>query len=60
VRPAAALDLIPLYARIDIIRAETGEFLLMELELVEPSLYLKTSPLAPQRFAAAIDRWFAD
>ncbi|MEE4216114.1 MAG: hypothetical protein V2I48_00725 [Xanthomonadales bacterium] len=54
------MDLIPLYARIDIIRAETGEFLLMELELVEPSLYLKTSPLAPQRFAAAIDRWFAD
>ena len=59
-RVLAALDRTPLYARIDIIRGETGGFLLMELELVEPSLYLKATPLAPQRFAAAIDRWFAD
>lgn len=59
-RVLATLDGTPLYARVDFVRGETGDFLLMELELVEPSLYLKASPLAPQRFAAAIDRWFAD
>jgi hypothetical protein len=28
-----------LYARVDFVRSETGEFFLMELELIEPSLY---------------------
>lgn len=59
-RVLAALDCVPLYARVDFVRGATGEFLLMELELVEPSLYLRTDPQAPQRFAAAIDHWFAD
>jgi hypothetical protein len=31
----------------------------MELELIEPSLYLRMDPGAPQRFARAIDQWFA-
>ena len=29
----------------------------MELELIEPSLYLRMDENAPVRFAAAIDRW---
>ena len=46
----------PLYARIDLVR-DQGRPLLMELELVEPSLYLRTDPGAPARFAAAVDAW---
>ena len=36
-------------------RGADGRFLLMELELIEPSLYLRTDAGAPARFAAAID-----
>ena len=46
----------PLYARIDMVR-DQGRPSLMELELVEPSLYLRTNPGAPGRFAAAVDAW---
>jgi hypothetical protein len=42
-----------LYARVDFVRS--GErFRLMELELVEPSIYLRTEPGAPERFADAV------
>jgi hypothetical protein len=44
-----------LYARVDLIRDEDGEFVLMELELIEPSLYLRMNADAPARFAAAIE-----
>jgi hypothetical protein len=49
-----ALDEVPLYARIDLVRGNAGGFWLMELELVEPSLYLRMHPQAPERFARAI------
>lgn len=43
----------PLLARVDIVR--TGEtFLLMELELIEPSLYFRIVPGAAERFARAL------
>ena len=35
----AALDETPLYARVDMLRADDGGLLLMELELIEPYLY---------------------
>lgn len=42
-----------LYARADFVRS--GDvFRLMELELVEPALYLRTDPAAPDRFAEAV------
>ncbi len=47
----------PLYARSDFVRAADGRFLLMELELIEPSLYLRMDPGAPARFAQAFDDW---
>ena len=47
----------PLYARIDFIRNAADDFLVMELELIEPSLYLRMNPQAPVRFASAIDKW---
>ncbi|MBI5595970.1 MAG: hypothetical protein HY928_07765 [Elusimicrobia bacterium] len=43
-----------LYARVDVARAEDGGLMLMELELVEPSLFLAQSPPALERFARAI------
>jgi hypothetical protein len=46
----------PLYARVDLVRDEDGEFALMELELIEPALYLRMDAGAPERFAAAFDR----
>lgn len=44
-----------LYARIDLVRDENGDYALMELELIEPSLYLRMDPHASTRFANAID-----
>lgn len=44
-----------LYARVDGVEIG-GVFTLMELELIEPSLFLGSDPQAPARFAAAILR----
>ena len=43
----------PLYARVDGVDV-AGRFMLMELELIEPSLFLGTDPQAADRFARAI------
>ncbi len=42
-----------LYARVDLVR-HGDEFRVMELELVEPALYLRMDPGAPERFADAV------
>lgn len=42
-----------LYARVDGV-IHNGTFLLMELELTEPSLYLNYHPQAPQKFVKAV------
>lgn len=47
----------PLYARIDLAKDEASRFVLMELELVEPSLYLRMDKKAPNRFASAFLNW---
>jgi len=50
-----ALDSVPLYARADFVRANHGRnFWLMELELIEPSLYLRMNARAPELFARAL------
>lgn len=43
-----------LYARVDFVRDGDGELCLMELELIEPALYLRMDMQAPTRFARAI------
>jgi hypothetical protein len=59
---AAAADVLAhidedlLYARVDVVRDADGKFALMELELIEPSLYLRMNADAPARFAAAVAR----
>lgn len=52
-RVIAAISPQPLYGRVDLIR-HNGGFALMEVELVEPALYLSKSPGAAERFANAI------
>jgi hypothetical protein len=49
------LSTIPLYARADLVRNAQNEFVLMELELIEPSLYLNTDIQSPERFARAFN-----
>jgi glutathione synthase/RimK-type ligase-like ATP-grasp enzyme len=57
-RAFEAVSPAPLYARIDLVRNAEADFEVMELELIEPSLYLRTDPDAPGRFARAVDEWF--
>ena len=52
----SALDEAPLYARVDMLRAEDGGLLLMELELIEPFLYPLQGLELGERFGAAIQK----
>lgn len=47
---------VPLYARVDVVAGPDGRPVLLELEAIEPHLYLATSPGAAERFARAIGR----
>ena len=49
----------PLYARVDFVRTEAGEFAVVELELIEPSMYLRMAKHAPRMFAEAIGKWLS-
>jgi glutathione synthase/RimK-type ligase-like ATP-grasp enzyme len=49
-----------LYARVDLARDDRGAPQLMELEVIEPSLFLMQHPPALARFADAIIRWSAN
>ena len=55
----AAVDYIGrdrlLYAQVDMVRHADGGFCLMELELIEPDLYLTYDPEAAMRFSDAIE-----
>jgi len=46
---------VPVYARVDGV-VRDGRFLLMELEIFEPLMFLSYHPEAPARFARAIER----
>lgn len=53
----AALAAAPtptIYARVDLIRGLDGQLQLMELELIEPALFLHCAPEAEARFAQAV------
>jgi glutathione synthase/RimK-type ligase-like ATP-grasp enzyme len=50
----AMLDEPPLYARVDLVEGPDGEPCLIELELIEPNLYLETNPVAAERLADAV------
>jgi hypothetical protein len=44
----------PAYARVDLIRAPSGRLEVIELELIEPSLWLEHAPDKGASFAAAV------
>jgi len=44
----------PLYARIDLLDDDHGEPVVLEVEMVEPSVFLHTAPELPERWARAI------
>lgn len=52
-----ALEETPLYARIDILNTNKG-LALIEVELIEPSLYFNMDEASAQRFAKCIDERF--
>ncbi len=56
----ARIEPLPVYGRGDWVRGPDGRFLLMELELIEPSLYLRTDSGAASRFAAAFNQRFEE
>ncbi len=47
----------PLYARVDLIRDDSGAPCLLELEMAEPSLFFVHAADSAERFAAAVQRW---
>lgn len=48
------IGVVPLYARVDLIRDAAGRPCLLELELAEPSLFFDRAPGAADRFIAAL------
>ncbi len=52
----AAAPSLPTYARVDGVIVD-GRFVLMELEVFEPLMFLAQHPLAAERFARAIERF---
>jgi hypothetical protein len=46
----------PLYVRVDLVTGPDGDPVVMEVEAIEPALYLATAPGSPARFADAIRR----
>jgi glutathione synthase/RimK-type ligase-like ATP-grasp enzyme len=56
-RAVRAVTPAPLYARADVLRLHQNGYGVIELELIEPALYLRCDPGAPGRFARAFDAW---
>lgn len=47
------------YARVDLARDASGAPMIMELELIEPSLFFAKHPGSADRFVAGLQRWLA-
>lgn len=54
-RTLEAIDHRLLYARVDIVQLHDGSFAVIELELIEPSLYFPYDDQSPRRFAEALN-----
>jgi hypothetical protein len=59
-RALGGLEPCPVYARVDLVRGARGNLHIMELELIEPSLYFRLDDNAADRFALAFDRYVDD
>jgi glutathione synthase/RimK-type ligase-like ATP-grasp enzyme len=58
-RVLATISPTPFQARIDLVRLENGALAVMEVELIEPSLYFRMDERAPANFADALERLMA-
>lgn len=56
----AAAPQLPAYARVDLIRLDDGQLAVIELELIEPSLWLDHAPDRGASFAAAVRNRIGD
>ena len=56
-RAMAACRPAPVYGRVDMVRDNTGRFAVMELEVIEPELWLRRHPAAAEVMADGIARW---
>ena len=54
-RVIRAITPSPFQARVDLVRLHDGTLAVMELEMIEPSLYFRTSADAPANFARAVE-----
>ncbi|WP_406210468.1 hypothetical protein OH807_40765 [Kitasatospora sp. NBC_01560] len=45
---------VPLFARVDLVLDNAGEPVVLELELIEPNLFLQSDPEGPGRFVKAV------
>jgi hypothetical protein len=57
-RAIEAIEQDTLYARVDLVRLPDGRPAVMELELIEPSLYFPFDAGSPSRFAQALNELF--
>ncbi|HEY5340302.1 MAG TPA: hypothetical protein VIK27_04680 [Candidatus Aquilonibacter sp.] len=55
-RALSVVPRAPLYARVDLLRRNDGIDLVMELELIDPELYIRFDPESANRFASAMLR----
>ena len=53
-RAAAVCQPVPVYGRVDMVRDNVGRLAVMELELIEPELWLRFHPPAAERFAECL------
>ncbi|MCU0704766.1 MAG: hypothetical protein MUF18_12380 [Fimbriiglobus sp.] len=53
-RAVAAVAPVPVYGRVDVVRDNLGQLAVMELELIEPELWLRMHPPAAEVFADAV------
>ena len=47
----------PVYARVDLLRNDAGDWMVSEVELIEPELWFRYSPDSATQYAAAIQRY---
>jgi glutathione synthase/RimK-type ligase-like ATP-grasp enzyme len=53
-RSAAVCSPVPVYGRVDMVRDNAGRLAIMELELIEPELWLRMYPPAAEAFADGV------
>lgn len=56
----AACHPVPVYGRVDLVRDNDGRLAVMELELIEPELWLRYHPPAADHFAAGLVAFLAE